>query len=234
MERAVSHHSASESIALRVCNRSDRDGTGCSSWGEARRTSPIRLMYPTERDSRSEEEAEKDCRLRRESDEKRDIVADECDEDTAHIFLRRTPMELVPVSAARTVPIPCRGKGQRASRHQSLSCNVSAIRTPDCTLAARVRNGERHCRRGRSGERCRDEWRIESDVVVEGRRRRTLYSGERNKERRSCGKKKSIHVVEENQLRREGSTSRRIVDAREKRTAKRIEEPPRRENVRER
>lgn len=66
-------------------------------------------------------------------------------------------------------------KGQRASRHQSLSCNVSAIRTPDCTLAARVRNGERHCRGGRNGERCRDERRIErATVVVEGRRRRTL------------------------------------------------------------
>lgn len=69
-----------------------------------------RLIRLTERDSRSEEEAEKDCRLRRESDERRDIVADECNEDTAGIFLRRTPMELELVSAARTAPIPCRGK----------------------------------------------------------------------------------------------------------------------------
>lgn len=110
MERAVSHHSASESIALRVCNRSDRDGTGCSSWGEARRTSDT-LDVRRRGTSRSEEEAEKDCRLRRESDERRDIAADECNEDTARIFLRRTPMELELVSAARTVqPIPRRGK----------------------------------------------------------------------------------------------------------------------------
>lgn len=87
----------------------------------------------------------------------------------ARIFLRRTPMELELVSAARTVPIPCRGKDSARADISPLSCNVSAIRTPDCTLAARVRNGERHCRGGRNGERCRNEWRIESDVVVDRR-----------------------------------------------------------------
>lgn len=159
-----------------------------------------RLTRSTERDSRSEEEAEKDCRLHvARATRSADIVADECDEDTARIFLRRTPMELELRECSENGADTSPRKGQRASRHQSLSCNVSAIRTPDCTLAARVRNGERHCRGGRNGERCRDEWRIESDVVVEGRRRRTLQRGE-ERGATSRGKKRSIYVVEENQL----------------------------------
>lgn len=196
MERAVSHHSASESIALRVRNRSDRDGTGCSSWGEARRTSDTLDGEGQSERGRSRKRLQATSRERREG---ADIVADERNEDTARIFLRRTPMELELVSAARTVPIALPRKGQRASRHQPLSCNASAIRTPDCTLAARVRNGERHCRGGRNGERCRDEWRIESDVVAEGRRRRTLQRGE-GQGATSRGKKKSVRVVEEKRL----------------------------------
>jgi len=103
----------------------------------------------------------KDCRLRCESDEERDTVVDECNEDTA-------PDEAGTRECSEDGAISRQGKDS-ASRYQSLSCNV--IRTRDCTLVAKVRNRERYYRRGRNEERHRDEWRIESDVAVRATRK---------------------------------------------------------------
>lgn len=144
-------------------------------------------------------------------------MADERDGDAAHIFLRRTRW-----SWNSRVQ---RGKDS-ASRYQSLSRNVRAIRTRDCTLAARVRNGERRCRGGRNGERRRDEWRIESDVVVRaawkdiierGTKSNVLWKGEED-----TSSKRDFD-----------ERSRKIAGAREKKTAgrRRKRRSPRMENV---
>ena len=90
-------------------------------------------------------------------------------------------MELELASAARTV----------RCKHQLLLCNVCAIRTRDCTLAARVRNGERP----------RNERRIESDVVV--REDIIAKRGTKN-QRRLVERRRGMYVVEEKGL-REGS-----------------------------
>lgn len=167
---------ANESTASRVCNKRDCDSTRCSPLGGARQTSNTldnRRRGTVGARKRPKETA--GCRLRCESDEEDDTVADECDEDTAHIFLRRTRRS-------------CNSRMQRARRRDTsskkeqreqisvLSCNMRAIRTRDytLTLATRVRNGEKE-REIVVEERRRDEWRTESDVVVrETRRGRTL------------------------------------------------------------
>lgn len=84
-------------------------------------------------------------------------------------FSSSHPIKLELASAARISRT--RERTARTDRYQSLSCNRA--RDKDARLhprRARVRNGERYCRRGRNEERCRDEWRIESDVVVRARK----------------------------------------------------------------
>lgn len=122
-------------------------------------------------------------------------------------------------NGARTSP----RKGQREQISVAL---VRAIRTRDCTLAARVRSVERYCR-GRNGERHRDGWRIESDVVRAARKDITAERGA------CCGTKKR-------NIRRR---RRRDFDEKDRRVAKdcwlrvrekdggKIEEPLRKENI---
>lgn len=62
--------------------------------GGERGTSVIRLTSDGEGQSGREGRSEKDCRLRCESDEERDTVVDECNEDAAHIFSSSHPTEL--------------------------------------------------------------------------------------------------------------------------------------------
>lgn len=100
-----------------------------------------------------------------ESDEERDTIADECDEDAARILFVALDRAWKLASAARMLSSPRRG-------HQCEDISRSrAIRMRDCILAARMSNGERQCRGERNGGRRRDEWRIENDVVVRATRK---------------------------------------------------------------
>lgn len=88
----------------------------------------------------------------------------------------------------------CDTSPRKGQREQISVALVRAIRTRDCTLAARVRSVERYCR-GRNGERHRDEWRIESDVVRAARKDITAEKGTkrsmlRNEEEKYTSSKK--------------------------------------------